>query len=395
MKAISDFDYEAEKVKVIAYWSKQLSKLTKIPEAIKKDERLLSAVKALALTTLQCLCKPKGTDMTFCRQGGLQRSVWVYEAMFALEGLELLGNFSDYVEEVLSLYFDKCMEESGEIITLGIPWAMATGQAIMTFANHALLADNADYSKFADKAYKAFLWMKRSRASTMDTENTVKGLFPPLPSCDCQLVFQAWLTTDTNNLLALERYVKAAKKFSDPHYEEIKAEYEDYLKTMQYHFDRTKTVSEDGKEIDIPLAPRGDLVEIEKNFSFGGAWMFLVGALVPPTEEIEKILLCQGKKKGMHDNLYDRMPGKSMKDPDGVSRVWYIVAHEYQVFKALMKNGDRKRAKEILDSMLKYGLTEENYSMERMHERDPYFAPWMPNASNNGRIISALCEYYR
>ena len=394
MGEVKDFDYEAEKTKVIAYWNGEIAKMTRIPKGIKDNEAFLSTVKSLGVSILQCLCKPKGTDMTFCRQGCLQRCIWIYEAMYALEGLELLGDFSDYVEEVLSLYFDKCMEESGEVITLGIPWAMATGQAIMTFANHVMLNENADYSRFADKAYKAFLWMKKTRASSEDTENTVKGLFPPLPSCDCQLVFQAWLTTDTNNLLALERYVRAAKKYADPHYEEIKAEYDDYLAVMQYHYDKAKNNSDKSDEIDIPLAPAGNIAEIEKQFSFGGAWAFLVGALVPPTEEIEKILLCQGKKKGMHDNLYDRMPGKTMKDPDGVSRVWYIVAHEYHIFMALLKNGDKKRAGELLSSMLKYGITEENYSMERVHERDPYFAPWMPNASNSGRLISAIFDFY-
>jgi hypothetical protein len=369
--------------------------MTRIPESIKENEETYRSIRSMAVTLLQCICRPRGTDMTLCRQGGLQRCVWVYEAMFALEALGRIGEFGDYIRPVLSLYFDKCMEESGEVITLGIPWAMATGQAIMSFANYALAEGKEAYEEFREKAYKAFLWMKKTRAESKDTEYTVKGLFPPMASCDCQFVFQAWLTTDSNNLMGLERYLQAAEKFSDPCLEQIREEYLDYRRVMQKHYSEVKKNYEGKDNIIIPLAPRGNEEELRKQFSFGGAYMFLIGALLPPTEEIERILLGHGRRGGMHDNLYDRMPGKNMRDPDGVSRVWYIVAHEYQVFKALLVNGDRERAKQMLDSMLKYGLTSEYYSMERMHERDPYFAPWMPNASNNGRFITAILDYYK
>lgn len=390
-----DFDYEEEKRAAVSYWHSELAKMTKIPERIRENEERCRSIKSMAVTLLQCLCRPKGTDMTLCRQGGLQRSIWVYEAMFALEALCRIGEFRDYVRQVLSLYFDKCMEESGEVITLGIPWAMATGQAIMSFANYALAYGEDAYEEFREKAYKAFLWMKRTRASSLDTENTVKGLFPPMASCDCQFVFQSWHTTDGNNLIGLEKYLQAAERFGDPRLNEIREEYLDYRRVMNMHFEAVKKKYEGKDELFIPLAPRGNDEELRAQFSFGGSHMFLVGALCPKSEDIERILLAHGRRGGMHDNLYDRMPGKNMRDPDGVSRVWYIVAHEYQVFSALMKIGERERAGELLASMLKYGLTSEYYSMERMHERDPYFAPWMPNASNNGRYISALCEYYK
>jgi hypothetical protein len=39
-------------------------------------------------------------------------------------------------------------------------------------------------------------------------------------------------------------------------------------------------------------------------------------------------------------------------------------------------------------------MTSEYYMIERYHENDPYFCPWSPNASANGRLINMLLDYY-
>ena len=39
-------------------------------------------------------------------------------------------------------------------------------------------------------------------------------------------------------------------------------------------------------------------------------------------------------------------------------------------------------------------LREELYIMERFADDDPWFVPWSPNASGNGRLISMLLQYY-
>ena len=80
-------------------------------------------------------------------------------------------------------------------------------------------------------------------------------------------------------------------------------------------------------------------------------------------------------------------------DDDGVTRVWYTTLAEYHFFYAFMKHGDVKRAKEIIESTYKYSMTDEYYMFERYHPRNPYFAPWSPNVSANGRFIQMLLDF--
>ena len=37
-------------------------------------------------------------------------------------------------------------------------------------------------------------------------------------------------------------------------------------------------------------------------------------------------------------------------------------------------------------------MTDECVMVERYHQRDPYFVPWSPNASANGRFINMLLD---
>jgi hypothetical protein len=50
--------------------------------------------------------------------------------------------------------------------------------------------------------------------------------------------------------------------------------------------------------------------------------------------------------------------------------------------------------KEILDAQLKYIMTPEYYMMERYDETNPFYTPWLPNASANGRTMLMILDYY-
>ena len=55
-----------------------------------------------------------------------------------------------------------------------------------------------------------------------------------------------------------------------------------------------------------------------------------------------------------------------------------------------MNHAMRDRAKEIIDD----AMTSEYYMIDHYHENDPYFCPWSPNASANGRLINMLLDCY-
>ena len=56
--------------------------------------------------------------------------------------------------------------------------------------------------------------------------------------------------------------------------------------------------------------------------------------------------------------------------------------------------GDKEKAWEVIKAELKFGMTKEYYMLERYASNDPYFVPWLPNASANGRMLTMLCEYF-
>ena len=97
------FDYEAEKEKTVAAWLGELKKIKNIPDSLIKDGVDLSMIKHLVSTLLQHFCCPKGEDYTILRQGGLQRMIWPFEAMPALEALNRLGDFDGYIEPVIDM----------------------------------------------------------------------------------------------------------------------------------------------------------------------------------------------------------------------------------------------------------------------------------------------------
>ena len=52
------------------------------------------------------------------------------------------------------------------------------------------------------------------------------------------------------------------------------------------------------------------------------------------------------------------------------------------------------KAKPFLDAQLHFNMTNEYYMSERYDDCDPWYIPWCPNASANGRTILMLCDWY-
>jgi len=87
--------------------------------------------------------------------------------------------------------------------------------------------------------------------------------------------------------------------------------------------------------------------------------------------------------------LYGQMRYRS-----GKPNIWYLSFPDYYWFEIWMKQGNREKAKEILDAQLEHGMTEQYYFAERIDSTDGYYVPWSPNASAMGRALTMLCKYY-
>ena len=80
-------------------------------------------------------------------------------------------------------------------------------------------------------------------------------------------------------------------------------------------------------------------------------------------------------------------------DDSGKCVVWYVACQEYYWFLYFLRHGMRERCEEILRDIYRYAMTDEYYMIERYHENEPYFVPWSPNASANGRVINMILDF--
>ncbi len=400
-----DFDYEAEKKKCVAAWEKELAKIDRVSEKIKANPEIFRAIENLTVQMLQCFTTTIGTNNIYPRQGGLQRQIWTGEADAMLEAMCKIGSFQDYLDPVMELYFNTFQAESGEMVPFGISWAMATATVIYTFAKYAESEGKEVWDKYSEQAYKAFKWMKETRVKETYVDEkgnkALKGLFPPRRACDDEFVFQAWTVTDSVNLRGLEAYISAAKKFGDSHVEEVIEEYKDYLSIMQEYFRDVVEKSDDKDAIEIPYSLTIPNEIVTKTFAFRVAEPRLLYNIKADREDIERVLKHDEKMEISKGGLYWRMKdgfvsGTSQynMDENGKCIVWYVCDVEHYWFKIFMENGDRARAEEIIRDNFKFAMTDEYYMLERYKQNDPYFTPWMPNASANGRTVDMLMDFY-
>ncbi len=390
-----DFDYNQELDKTVKYWQSELGKLTLLPEKVKDNSTVLSIIRNLTAQILQNFCYYPNWEYLVLRQGGLQRRIWLWEAMCALRVLPTIGDFDDYVDEILRFYFEKLQQENGEVITLGEPWANATASAIKTLVPLAL-KNKKYYTKYRDNAYNAFKWIKETRALSATMDNMVDGFFPSMQGSDATVIFQNWWFTDTVNILALEKLYTLFAQYADPATDEVKAEYDDYFSTYKKYYDIAKENCKDKEYIYIPLSPNGDTEEFRKSFAFDSL-PFGVGALVAETQEdidrMYKLYDLEGRVDHTHGMMCTMMrDGASGVNPKG-PHIWYTGSTEYPLYFFYKKFGNKDKMKACLESTYKFAMTDEYYMVERFSDNDPYFVPWSPNVSENGRFIEMLYDY--
>ena len=262
---------------------------------------------------------------------------------------------------------------------------------------------------------KCFEWMRKTRSeefysgAVAQSENDklsenylcVKGLFPPMSSCDHPLVFQSWLTTDGNNLIGLRAFLEACKHFKDPRADEVKTEYEAYHSVMQGVLDNLITAAKDTDEMKVPYTPMGDNAEVTKRYTFSPSMGFMLDALRPDSNVYNKIINYYTRRGRMKGGLYNRMPEmdpsiagvlKSTTPPHERKFIWYVCGQEYGWFRCLYENGDTQRCREIVKDGIRFAMSDEYYMLERYNMRDVWYSPWSPNASANGRMINMLMD---
>jgi len=400
------FSYEENRAECISRWEKELTRINKLPERVKADKETVKLIKNLTVQLLQCFALPKGRDTVFARQGCLQRMVWLYETMTVIDALASIGDFGEYIEPVIDSYFSLYQNpDTGEVVPLAIPWAMATANAIQSFASYAIACGGKEYfDKYADRAYKGYQWIKNTRLRESERDDVVLGLFPPKASCDDQFVFQSWCSTDTFNIRGMRALAAACEKFGrEDMAKEIYAECEDYLAVMYGIWNEYVREVGDG-ELYVRYSPSLPDEVVMANFAFSPHPSYFLECLDLPTDEVERIIKTHGKRGYLNGlGLYDRMPDvdnssgipSGTLDENGKCLIWYVCNQEFYWYKYFLRHGMKDRCREILEGVHRFAMTDEYYMFERYHQRNVWFAPWSPNASASGRYITMILEYYK
>ena len=402
-KGHAERDYEKEKKKTEKFWEEELSKIRVYPKT--RGKRNDGMYRTLVANSLQMFAYPKGKDYVIPRQGGTQNNIWPAEAVYMLKALDRIGGYSAYTEKVIEFYLEKLYiskgKERGSFKTMSgsIGWASDTAAILETIAWHIYYGTRKDYEKYRGYACESYRWIERKRRTTLKGEYFGKGLFPPMRSCDWAEVKQTWTKTDVFNLQAIRALMKAFEKYKDPWFGKITKNYEEYLNRMKEAFCKIAKANEGKDEIVVPmhLGEKVSDPQTDGPFIADGVNLIVNEVCEAKSEDAYKIEKYYTNRCMFQNGLHGLMncglmPGHQW-DP-WAGHVWYTGFVEEGWFNVFLKQGRKKEAEETLKAQLKYSMTPEYYVCERYCDNDPYFVPWLPNASGNGRLINMLCDFY-
>lgn len=399
---VLDFDYETEKKKALAFWNEELKRIKLYPGGTQYKPMINNLVMHL----LQMFCYPVGKSYCLPRQGGIQRVIWPVEAVEFLMALDRIGDFYDYTQKAYETFFFtlQCKEgeDRGGVQNLsGQRWGSITGGSCFGCARHLLYRkDKAVFERFREPLLLAFEWMERQRDKTRDGAYEGVGIFPPMKSCDWPDIGQSWGLTDGTNLLGYRYLAEAFAYFEDPKAEQIQAAYEEYMQCMKTIL--AKEVAKEDASLDELYLP--EKIGEEKldppsgaYFADGPGILIRAGVIEAGSDIAVKVENWFRNRNLMKNGLTGRMNSGILSylsaDP-WAGHTWYTSFSDLYWFYNWMESGEIEKAKETLFAQFQWGMSKEYYLLERYADNDPYYTPWMPNASASGRLIMMMADYF-
>ena len=366
-----------------ASWGDALRGLV-MPHLVKGDCWMGTLVRSLAVQMLQMLAMPTDGDFVIARQGGQQRLMWPAEAMEMFDALDRLG-LGSHVDRCCEFLFDHCVQESGEAGPFRNQWACDTACVLRALSRHCVQTGNAAlWRKYAGKAAASFSWICAKREAD--------GLFPPMKSTDSvEAPMKHWGHTDIMNLAGLEWYAKAAAMFGDSNAAAAKSVAKDYRAAIERVLDRWRAASAGKDELFLPITADGSR---EAELTAQGFFYLHPSAFADMGFLTADEMLRVRRWLLNHDFANDK--GLYMRHPSSIKglgrHIWYTTWCERQWATAWARAGRGDLARQALDAMLKFAVTDEFVVGERYHDADPWYYPWSPNASGSARIVQALFD---
>ena len=386
--------YSTARKEALDFWHAELGKAKNIPDRAGIEPLFYNFL----AQELQMFARPIGENYTIMRQGALQRFHWP-EAKEMIRALSLVGGYSEYIEAGLSHYFGELQDTEGEnagrIYYEHVPWNSRTAAGLEMLSD-AVASDDSFYERYVDRAMAGLRWCERERARSAEMAGMVAGIFPAGVATDNPVASaQQWTFADTAILHAYEKFLAMLEAKKSPYTEEVRAAYNNYFGIMKSLFDKFYDEQRDSERFVLPRDPKNiSEIEAELNrdpFSYCFPYTALaVGLAGYDTEAADKVISSyQDGNQSKNGLIYP-----AYRSIEGVGRTWYTTWAEHDLCEYYVKAGQRERCKKHIDALLRYNVTTEYYQCERYDDHNAYIAPWMPNASANGRLLDMLFSYH-
>ena len=387
--------YNTARKEAESFWKNELGKAENIPDK-KGIEPLFFNFLSQELQMFAC---PIGENYTIVRQGAMQRYHWP-EAKEVIKALSHIGGYNNYIDACLSHYFNDLQEKEGEnagrIHYKYVPWNSRTAAGLEMLAD-AVKCDETFYDRYIEEAMLGFRWMERERAKSANIQGMTAGIFPPGIATDNHFSgAQQWTFSDTAMLRGYQGLVRILRLKNSKYLAEVEAAYDDYFKIMKKIFDDNAKLQKDSEFLYLPRDSKNN-PKIEEALNSGDSFGYMfhnealaLGLAGFGTINAEKVIHTYSDNGQSRNGLLYPM----YHSTSGTGRTWYTTWAEHVRYAYYKQSGNREKCKKLIDALLKYNVTTEFYQCERYDDHDAYIAPWMPNASANGRVLDMLFDYY-
>lgn len=383
------------------FWETQLSAAQPALADLEPRNRAVLA-RSLLVQNLQMLARHADTGKVAVRQGGISRGSWPAEAVDMLQGFVDFGMME--AAGVGYRYFASTQMQTGADKGMIVPtqapaWGGNTGAYLSGLALFLLTLppeENADLWNCAELAYE---WIKAHRVGTdqSDDQGVRVGLLEPMQSTDWEGKSQNWTWTDGWNVLALRRYSELLAHHDHPRAEEALLTYTDYFECVQTVLQELVPPAwRPGEELLIPDVIGSSPTDPVPGpyFLTGPVHLLRAGVIDPASHLVDGIQQYFSQRglmrKGLTGLMTDSLLLHGTPTDPWAGHMWYTTYSEIVWFNTWIARGELARADETLLALLSFAASPEGYVAERYADNDPTFAPWQPNASGNGRLLSMM-----
>ncbi len=394
-----DFDYQAEKAASVARWQKILEKVELVPNTGNPVHRNLYL--QLVTQCCQMLARYKGSDMVATRQGDLGRYIWPYEATVVLTLLDQIG-LREHTGEAYRYFCERWLvqegEDKGRIQSGCAAWENFTGSVIWGISEHLKYSgDPEEMDYFLPKLQDMLDWIQRRR---MQPSPGYAGIFPSGRGSDWADIAQFWTFTDSYNVMAIRCMAEMLEQHERGEASAVRKIYEDYFNRLTEIRDELYQGHEKDEAFLFPHE-LGLSVEDSQNYSYytDGAPMLLETGLIEPGSRMHRQMEAFFRSRGQFERGLTGLMTSCDGSCDGAYHggygdVWYTMQSEWFWLNSWLATGEKDKARETMDALLTYGVTQEFIVSERYCSINEWYSPWQPNGSGSARMAKMMLAYF-